>query len=41
MDLRESVVIDLCRFEWMNMRVFLEDLEGKMSGFRNEFCESR
>jgi len=40
MNLRENLKMNLCRFEWMDMCVFLVDLEDKMSGFGDKFCES-
>jgi len=40
MNLEESVKMNLWEFEWMNMCVFLVDLEGKVNGFGNEFCKN-
>jgi len=40
MNFEKSVKIDLCRFEWMNMYVFLKDIKGKVSEFKDKFCEN-
>jgi len=39
MDLGEYEKMDLCELEWMNMFVFLVNLENKVSGFEDKFYE--
>jgi len=38
--LEESVEMNMCEFEYMNLCVSLVDLEGKLSEFGNKFYES-
>jgi len=40
MGLMESVKMNLCGFEWMNMCVILVNLEDKVNGFENKLYES-